>query len=319
MSLFMGVGTVLDGILLNMKGLRVNIVRGLLVMLSWLPLKFHYFMGDVLSWLARVVLKYRTDVVWVNISRSFPEKKYKDLKLIYKDFYRHFGEIVAETIWFSGSSYKKLRTQGIVSAVNPEVLAETYSNAPGVTLLCTHCGNWELLGGFLGYRTPSGVKVGFGEKCITVVYKKLSSEVFDRVFAKNRVAPLEEVGTECEVESMNILRFALQHRNEKRVYIYPTDQSPYHSAGKHPMGIFMNQQTNAMLGSAVVASKLSHAVVYMKMKRVERGRYEMSLIPICANASEHKPEDIMRKYYDLLEQEINETPANWLWSHKRWK
>jgi KDO2-lipid IV(A) lauroyltransferase len=57
----------------------------------------------------------------------------------------------------------------------------------------------------------------------------------------------------------------------------------------------------------------------MKMKRVERGRYEMSLIPICANASKHKPEDIMRKYYDLLEQEINETPANWLWSHKRWK
>jgi lauroyl/myristoyl acyltransferase len=31
------------------------------------------------------------------------------------------------------------------------------------------------------------------------------------------------------------------------------------------------------------------------------------------------PEDILRKYYDLLEQEINETPGNWLWSHKRWK
>ena len=23
--------------------------------------------------------------------------------------------------------------------------------------------------------------------------------------------------------------------------------------------------------------------------------------------------------YDLLEDEINETPCNWLWSHKRWK
>ena len=28
---------------------------------------------------------------------------------------------------------------------------------------------------------------------------------------------------------------------------------------------------------------------------------------------------VFDKYYDLLEQELNETPANWLWSHKRWK
>lgn len=57
----------------------------------------------------------------------------------------------------------------------------------------------------------------------------------------------------------------------------------------------------------------------MKMKRVERGHYEMTMIPICMNASEHAPEEILRKYYDLLEEEIKETPANWLWSHKRWK
>ena len=52
---------------------------------------------------------------------------------------------------------------------------------------------------------------------------------------------------------------------------------------------------------------------------LERGRYEMTLIPMCSNASEMKQEDLMRKYYDLLEDEINETPANWLWTHKRWK
>ena len=29
--------------------------------------------------------------------------------------------------------------------------------------------------------------------------------------------------------------------------------------------------------------------------------------------------ELIRKYYDLLEEEIRETPSNWLWSHKRWK
>jgi KDO2-lipid IV(A) lauroyltransferase len=55
------------------------------------------------------------------------------------------------------------------------------------------------------------------------------------------------------------------------------------------------------------------------MKHVARGKYEMTFVPVCENASEHAPEDLIRKYYDLLEMEINETPHNWLWSHKRWK
>lgn len=103
------------------------------------------------------------------------------------------------------------------------------------------------------------------------------------------------------------------------MYIYPADQAPYWYAGKHPIGEFMHQPTNAMLGSMGVACKLGHSVMYMKMQRMERGRYEMTLVPICRDASQLTPEEILRKYYDLLQDEINETPHNWLWTHKRWK
>jgi KDO2-lipid IV(A) lauroyltransferase len=302
-----------------MKSLAVSIIRGLMVLLSRLPLKFHYFMGDVLSWLARNVLHYRSGVVWKNISRSFPDMKYRDLKKVYKAFYRHFGEIFAEAVWFGGSSYERLRKHGIVTVINPEDVSRMYDAAPSLTILSTHCGNWELLGGLLGYDTATGGRISFGEKDITVVYKKLTNEISDRVFALNRIAPLTDVSTECEVESRNILRYAVKHKSEKRVYIYPTDQAPYYNSGPHPIGRFMNQDTNAMLGSVGVACRLSHSVMYMKMKNVERGRYEMSFIPICDDASKVSPEDIMRKYYDLLEEEINETPYNWLWSHNRWK
>ena len=302
-----------------MKSFAVSLIRGLMVLLSKLPLKFHYFMGDILAWLAMNVIHYRSGVVWKNLSRSFPQLKYRGLKKIYKDFYKHFGEIFAEAIWFGGSSYERLRKNGIVTVMNPEEISEMYDSAPSMTVLSTHCGNWELMGGLLGYRTATGGKICFEEKDITVVYKKLKNHVFDRVFALNRIAPLVDVGTECEVESSSILRYSIQHRNEKRVYIYPTDQAPYYKSGPHPIGKFMHQDTMAMLGSVGVACRLSHSVMYMKMKQVERGRYEMTLIPICRNASESTPEEIMRKYYDLLEEEINETPHNWLWSHNRWK
>ncbi|MBQ8483971.1 MAG: lysophospholipid acyltransferase family protein [Bacteroidales bacterium] len=299
--------------------LRVKIVRGFMVLLAKFPLKFHYFMGDILSWIVKKLLRYRADVVMVNIARSFPEKKYRELKRVYKDFYRHFGELVAEGIWFGGSSYARLRKQKIVTLVNPEVLTDMYQKAPSVTVLSTHCGNWELLGGLPGYESEDGRMLGIGEKAFTVVYKPMSSKVADRVFALNRIAPLEVVGLECEVESRNILRFSLKHKDEKRIYIYPADQAPYYKSGPHPIGEFMSQPTMAMTGSMGVACKLSHAVVYMKMKRVRRGHYEMAFIPICEDASVHTPESLIRRYYDLLEEEIRETPANWLWSHKRWK
>ena len=303
----------------EMKKIAVNIVRGILVVLSKLPLKFHYFMGDVLVWIARVVFRYRYDVVMVNLSRSFPDKKYGEVKELAKDFYRHLGEIFAETIWFSGSSYKRLYDSGIVTVTNPEELNELFLSTPSMTVLSTHCGNWELLGGFLGYRTSSGEKVAIKEEEIKVVYKKLKNPVSDEVFKLNRIAPLERVDTSCEIESSNILRNAFANRDRRHVYIYPTDQAPYWKAGKYPIGEFMHQNTNAMLGSVGVACRLSHSVMYMKMKRVERGNYEMTLIPICRDASATAPEEIMRKYYDLLEEEINETPCNWLWTHKRWK
>ena len=304
---------------LNMSELFAKIIRGCMICLGKLPLKFHYFMGDILSWIAEKLLRYRTDVVWVNISRSFPEMKYKELKKVYRDFYRHFGEIFAETIWFAAATYKRLFKSGIVTVTNPEEINDIFLSTPSMTVLSTHCGNWELMGGFLGYRTSSGVKVAIEEEHIQVVYKKLSNPVSDEVFRRNRVAALEEVGTSCEIESSNILRQTLKQKDERKVYIYPTDQAPYRKAGKHPIGEFMSQPTNVMLGSVGVACKLSHSVMYMKMKRVERGRYEMTLIPICRDASQLTPEELMRKYYDLLEEEIRETPANWLWTHKRWK
>ena len=125
-----------------MKKAFAKIIRGLIYVVAQLPLGFHYFFGDIVSWFLRCVVRYRSGVVWMNIARSFPEKKYKELKVIYMDYYRHLGEIAAEAIWFGGSSYKRLNKAGIVTVKNPEVLCQMYSDSPSVTMMTSHCGNW---------------------------------------------------------------------------------------------------------------------------------------------------------------------------------
>ena len=301
-----------------MRKFGVKLLRGLVKIVGRLPLNVHYRFAGFITWILRDVMKYRYDVVMINLARSFPEKKYHELTSIAKEFYKHLGELFVEAIWFGASDYKRLCESGIVTITNPEVFNRMIDDAPNLSMLFSHCGNWEILGGRLGYRTSTGERLHLEERQIRVVYKELHSKFSDDFFKLNRVSPLESCGTECEIESSRILRFALKNRNVKSLYIYIADQFPYVSSN-YCVGTFLNQPTLAMLGSAGVAHKLGHAVIYMKMKRVQRGRYEMTFTPICDDASAVAPEDIMRKYFDLLEEEICETPHNWLWTHKRWK
>ena len=268
-------------------------------------------MGDILAWLFKNIFRYRSSVIQTNIARSF--SGYSAPKKIADGFYTHLGELFAESIWFGHSSYKRVRRSGLVRFTNPELLVEYFNNSPSVTVLSTHCGNWELLGGVFAYLDASGAEYPFTQENMRVVYKKLTSEVSDEVFKRNRISPLGKGKEECVIESSNILRYAISHRNEKKIYVYPADQSPYKGTGKHFIGNFMNQPTNAMQGSMGVACKLSHSVLYLKMKRVKRGQYDLTLIPMTEDASNVKPEELLRKYYDLLEEEIRETPSNWLW------
>ena len=289
-------------------------------LLALQPLKMHYFWGRCLSWFVSGPMHYRRDVVMINLARSFPEKKYSELRKIADDFYKHFGDLFAETFWFAGShDTKRLRDSHICEMEHADVLNRLYNDCPGVIVLTSHLGNWELTGGILNYVYAPD-KVDFGEKNTTVVYKELSNSFWDKVFGDNRCAPIAKENKEtCYVESRKILRFVIAHRNEKRLYIFPTDQCPYKYASAHTVDNFMHQPTLTMTGGAALAHKFGFAVVYMAFKKKERFGYKMSFREICPDASKFTPEDIMNKFYSYLEEDVNAQPENYLWTHKRWK
>ena len=167
---------------------------------------------------------------------------------------------------------------------------------------------------------PVTEKVHFGEKSVTVVYKELKSSFWDKVLGANRCAAIspENYGT-TYVESKNIMRFVVKHRAEKRLYVFPTDQCPYVYAAAHTVDNFMHQPTRTMTGGASIACKLKFAVVYMAFREKEDFGYKMTFKEICEDASQFTPEEIMNRFYRLLEEDINDQPTNYLWTHKRWK
>jgi KDO2-lipid IV(A) lauroyltransferase len=73
------------------------------------------------------------------------------------------------------------------------------------------------------------------------------------------------------------------------------------------------------LGTEKLARKLDAAVVFLKIRKLKRGRYEMEAELICESPEDLEPFEITNRHVAILEDLIREEPAYWLWSHKRWK
>lgn len=298
-------------------------LRGIMWCFSKLPLKFHYACGGFLTWILKDVMHYRRDLVMANLARSFPQMKYKELRKVSDRFYRHFGDIFAEAIWFGGcSDPERLRKARLVEFKGYEAFEESWNNSPGVMIMTSHCGNWELFGGFEYYDfrpdAPS-IEDRIRSNRIVAVYKSLSSKVWDRVMFKNRCAPLLRDNYDLYIDSTAILRFALTHKNDKMVYLFPTDQCPYKNSTVDETVEFMHQETKTMLGGASLARKLGMSVFYLNMIPVSRGHYEWAFTKICDDASKVSTHEVMQTYYQLLQKDIEATPWNYLWTHNRWK
>lgn len=299
------------------------LVEILLAPVARLPLGFHLAWSKFFAWILRDVVRYRRDVIVTNLSRSFPELGCKEITRLTRKVYSHFGDICAEAIWFGGckgaKGRRRLNESGIVDIVNPEVFNDLYDKCGSVMILCSHMGNWELLGGWFTYNHSKEVPMKSGYPEIGVVYRRLKSRTWNRVIADNRCNCLKGSGFHGYLETEEVLRFAITHRREKFVYVFITDQHPYRMATKHNVGRFMNQETVTMTGGAALANKLKMGVGYVNMKQTGRGKYSMEFKRLCYDASAETPERIMEMYYAELEKDLREQPWNYLWTHRRWK
>ncbi len=295
--------------------IRAKIGGALLSFVGRLPLNFLYKVGGFAAWVMNKVLHYRKTMIYTNIARSFPGIFYDRVDEIATDYYKHLGDLVAETIWFGGCKGRpeRLRKQNLYRYTNLDVLINARKDR-GVICMKSHMGNWEVLGAIFEFCHDSDILEHLTKDDLFVAYRAMSNKVSDKIFYNNRCAVLEDY--HGLVEDTKLLRHAIMHQAQKPVYVLAADQYPYKAC--HHVGTFLNQPTEGMLGGFGLAEKLGFAVLYCREERVGRGHYTMTFEVITENAAGQDPAALMRKYYDLLEADIRKDPANWLWSHRRW-
>jgi len=277
----------------------------LVYLFSLLPKKFLYILSDISAWLLRVVFRYRLTVVITNVARSFPEKKYKEVLVIVKRFYRNFTDNFFEMLWSVSLPMEKSRR--LVAADDMGALTSAYRLGGSALVVLGHQANWEQM--LAIDISPSGYK----NEDMRMVYKKMQSGLSDLLI--HWIRGQRSSGT--LVEMNDIARYMFKHKEEQLCYIFIADQAPL--PGSRYLTRFLNQQTRIISGPEQLSKKLGIPIMYLNIERPERGMYRARLITISEDPASTPDGEISQRFASLLEEGIIRNPSDWLWTHRRWK
>lgn len=285
-----------------LKRAYLIVTLGLLYLISLLPFWLIYQLSNVIYLLLYHVIRYRRKVVDENLRNSFPEKLTAELDIIAKQYYRYLADLIVEGIKLLSISKKAVMKRVKVS--NPEMITDIFNQGQSVIGVLGHYGNWEM--GALRFSQL------FEEKRI-IVYKPLNNKFFDE-----RLKRLRSKFGATLVEMKNIMRKLVQYRDERTVTVLVGDQTPAQSEINYYTN-FLNQPTAVFLGVEKLAKITNSVIIFCDIRRIKRGYYQCSFIPMFAEPNATKEYEITNAHVQYLEQVIRAAPQYWLWSHRRWK
>ena len=272
-------------------------------LLSRLPLRVIYFFSDILYIVLYKVAGYRIKVVKENLYNAFPDKNRKELHSVERNFYHHLCDLMIENMLLPHITEKQMRQR--LKFKNPEVIENFFAQGKSVICVTGHYGNWEFFSGY-----PLHLKYK-----IVALYKPLSNHQFDNYFKTMR----EKFGVETVSMGDGIrvlLRYNSSHTATLSLFI--ADQAPTRGQSNY-WTRFLSQETAVFTGVERIAQKTNFPVVFLKMRKVSRGHYEVEAELLSDNPKAEPNFEITEAHTRVLEKLIQEQPEYWLWSHRRWK
>ncbi len=271
-----------------------------------MPLSVHYRIADyVLYPVIYYVARYRRGITEKNLRLSFPEKSDSERQQIARDFYRQFCYTIVESIYGYRIDEEEMRRRVVFEGM--EEVNRLVAAAGGGIFMLAHIGNWEWMASVQQWLSPGVTEMN--------VYRRLKNRAIDRLMLAIRA----KRGGVC-VEKQRILREMVRYRAEKKPVTVGMlcDQKPRPEVTR-TWTMFLNQETGFLDGGEVLGRKFGYPVFYAYIIREQRGIYRTQMKLLAARPEETQEGEITTAYARLLEQNIREQPALWLWTHNRWK
>lgn len=271
--------------------------------LSLLPLRILYLISDVLFFLNHYLIRYRKKVILSNLQNSFPNLNNLEISEIAKNHNKFFADFIVESIKCFSITEEEAMLR--CKMKNPEILDHLFENNRSIVLACGHYSNWEMAAACLNNSLKHEG---------AALYKPLANSFLDQKFRQSR----SRFGIKL-IPKYEAKEFLKENVNKNCIIGFGCDQSPKRSKENLFWTRFLNQDTAIMFGTEKYAIEYNYAVAFMEINRIKRGYYEIELKIIEENPLESSYGSISMKHTQLLEEQIKNDPAYWLWSHKRWK
>ena len=271
--------------------------------ISILPFRIFYWLSDCIYVLVYYIVGYRKKTVRENLALALPHLSDKERLEIEKKSYHHLCDMFLEMVKTMTISSEEMNKRFKIT--NLEVIKEYEKKGKSIMLIASHYASWEWL-------ITLNQKISF---LGVAVYKKLANKHFDKLVRDIR----SKYNTELVPTSKTIPLIANNQKNNIQcVYGSASDQSPKADRIFH-WESFMGVEVPVHTGPEMLAKKYDMTVVFAKVKKVKRGYYELTIIPLSDNPKSIPDFGITHIYIKEVEKQILEAPEYYFWTHKRWK
>jgi len=281
------------------------LVIPLLYFFSILPFWILYSLSTFFYFIVYYLIGYRKKVVRQNLQNSFPEKSVAEQIKIEKEFYKHFCDVIFETLKLLTISKTEFKKRVVMDENAIKTYQSYFDKNQTIVGIMGHGGNWEWAA--IAHQV-------YFTRMITGVYHPLSNKNFDLFMLNLR----SRFGGDI-VSMKNLFKrlIYLKQNNISTTIGLIADQTPPPESAYWTT--FLNQDTPIFNGSEKIARKFNYPVIFMSVKKVKRGYYQLGTTVITNEPNSLLEGEISELHAKQLEKDIQNQPAYWLWSHRRWK
>ena len=271
-------------------------------LLSRLPLWALYAFAAFLYFLAYYVVRHRHRVIGDQLRRVFPDLTPAQRAAIHKRYLRNFCDVLVEVL--KSASISGAEMQARVPILNMAAARQYLDAGKSVMLVTSHLCNWEWL------LQAMALQLGYP---LDAAYKPLHDQWAERLMLGIR----SRFGARL-VPAKELLADFLRRRGIVRALAMNADQAPV-STDKRYWTVFLGQDTAFYVGAEQIARATRLPILYVSMRRVGRGRYEGELRQLWDGRETVEPNVITERYARTCELDVLRSPADWLWSYRRWR
>ena len=269
---------------------------------SRLPLRALYAFSSFLYLLAFYVVRHRHRVIRGQLEKVFPDASDAERERIHKRFLKNFCDVVVEVLKSVSMTEADMRDH--VKILNLDVARRHLDAGQSVMLVTSHLCNWEWL--------LHGVTLQLGYP-VDAAYKPLHDQWAERLMLKIR----SRFGARL-VPAKELLADFLRRRGIVRALAMNADQAPV-STDKRYWTQFLGQDTAFYIGAEQIARATRLPIFYVAVRRIRRGYYEVELRRLWDGREATEPNAVTERYARACEIDVLKSPADWLWSYRRWR